>query len=210
MSVDCNATATIKNSTFRYMRYFILSFVSVFTIVNINAQTITSGYYITHENDTVVTQIKFPKGFFGQNNFTNMIEVADSVNAKKRFTPADIKGYGYSANGYKYIFLSKPVKDGSYKFLSPVFMGPKASLYQYSIYTSGSGYALPSQQVFYTFEKHDNKYLFLTGRTTKKFKNELKEFFNDDPVVQQLIDDRLKYWLEMKKDLLEIMQTVNK
>ncbi len=192
------------------MKYFIFTIVTMLTIVRVNAQSITKGYYITQENDTVVTQIKFPKGFFGQNNFTNMIEVVDSVNAKKRFTPADIKGYGYSAEGYKYVFLSKPVKDGSYKFLSPVFIGPKASLYQYGIYTSGSGSALPSQQVFYTFEKPDNNYLFLVGRTTKKFKNELKEFFKDNPDVLRLIDDKLKYWLEMKKDLLEIMQTVNK
>lgn len=192
------------------MKYFILTFVTVFTIMNIYAQSITKGYYITHENDTVVTQIKFPNGFFGQNNFSNKIEVVDSVNGTKQFTPDDIKGYGYSADGYKYIFLSKPVKDGSYKFLSPVFTGPKASLYQDGIFTSGSGYSLPSQQVFYTFEKPDNNYLFLVGRTTKTFKNKLKEFFNDDPDVQRLIDDRLKYWNEMNKDLLEIMQTVNK
>jgi len=180
------------------------------TIVSIHAQSITNGYYITQDNDTVVTQIKFPTGFFGQNNFTNMIEVVDSVNGTKRFTPADIKGYGYSADGYKYVFLSKPVKDGSYKFLSPVFIGPKASLYQYGTYSSGNGYALASQQVFYTFEKPGNKHLFVVGRTTKKFKNELKAFFKDDPDVVRLIDDKLKYWLEMKKDLLEIMQTANK
>ena len=191
------------------MRYFIFTIVTAFIIVSTNAQPITNGYYITQENDTVKTQIKFPKGFFGQNNFTTMIEVVDSVNAKKRFTPADIKGYGYSDGGYKYVFLSKPVKDGSYKFLSPLFVGSKASLYQYGINISGSGNALPSQQVFYTFEKPDNKYLFLAGRTTKKFKNELKAFFKDAPEVQQLIDDRLKYWLEMKKDLLEIMEAVN-
>lgn len=178
--------------------------------MSINAQSIFKGYYITQSNDTIVTQIKFPKGFFGQNNFTNMIEVVDSVNVTKRFTPDDIKGYGYTDGGYKYVFLSKPVKDGSYKFLSPIFIGPKASLYQYGIYKSGSGYALSSQQTFYTFEKPDNKYLFLVGRTTKKFKNELKEFFKDDTDVQPLIDNKLKYWLEMQKDLLEIMQTANK
>lgn len=139
-----------------------------------------------------------------------MIEVVDSVNTEKRFTPADIKGYGYTDGGYKYIFLSKPVKDGSYKFLTPVFIGPKASLYQYGINTSGSGNTLSSQNIFYTFEKAGNKYLFLAGRTTKKFKTELKEFFNDDPDVLRLIDDKLKYWLEIKKDLLEIMQTANK
>lgn len=192
------------------MKHLILTFVAVFTMVNIYAQSKSMGYYITRENDTIVTEINFPSVFFGQNNFTNMIEVVDSGDAKKRFTPAYIKGYGYSDKGYKYRFLSKPVKDDSYKFLSPVYIGPKASLYQYGIYTSGSGYSLASQKVFYTFEKPNDKYLFLTGRTTKSFRDELKEFFNEDPNVQQLIDERLKYWLEMKKDLLEIMQAVNK
>jgi hypothetical protein len=175
-----------------------------------NAQTKTMGYYITHTNDTVVTQIKFPKGFFGQNNFTNTIEVIDSLNVEKRFTPTDIKGYGYSNKGYNYTFISKPVKDGSYKFLSPVYIGPKASLYQYGTYTSGSGYALPSLKIYYTFEKPNDQYLFLLGGITKKFKNELKIFFKEKPDVVQLIDTKLKYWLEMKKDLLEIMQTANK
>lgn len=192
------------------MKYFNLIIAIMLTISPIHAQSVTMGYYITHDNDTVLTQIKFPKGFFGQNNSTNMIEVIDSINVTKRFTPDDIKGYGYFADGYKYNFLSKPVKDGSYKFLTPVYIGSKASLYQYGTFTSGSGSALASQQVFYTFEKPTNKYLFLVGRTTKKFKDELKEFFKDNPDVLRLIDDKLKYWLEMKKDLVEIMITVNK
>ena len=179
-------------------------------MLSVNAQSITKGYYITKSNDTVLTQIKFPKGFFGQNNFTNLIEVVDSVHGTKRFTPDDIKEYGFSENGYKKIFFSKPVKDGSSKFLTPVFVGSKASLYQYATFTSGSGIALSSQEVFYTFEKPDNKYLFLVGRTTKKFKNDIKEFFENDPEVSRVIDERLKYWLDMKKDLLEIMQTANK
>lgn len=192
------------------MKYSILTIVLLLSVMSINAQSVTNGYYITKSNDTIVTQIKFPKGFFGQNNFTNMIEVVDSVNVTKRYTPDDIKGYGYIDGGYQYVFLSKPVKDGSYKFLTPVFIGPKASLYQYGVYTSGSGNGLSSQHIYYTFEKADSKYLFLVGRTTKKFKNELKEFFKDDPEVLQLIDNKLKYWLEMKKDLLEIMKTANK
>jgi hypothetical protein len=192
------------------MKYFILTLATVFTIENINAQSKLMGYYITLENDTVVTNIKFPSGFFGQNNFTNLIEVVDNAEVKKRFTPADIKGYGYTDKGYKYRFLSKPVKDGSYKFLSPVFIGPKASLYQYATYTSGGGYSLASQKVYYTFEKSNGKYLFLTARTTKAFRNELKEFFSEEPAVQQLIDEKLKYWLEMNKDLLEIMKAINK
>jgi hypothetical protein len=86
-----------------------------------------------------------------------------------------------------------------------VFVGSKASLYQYATFTSVSGNALSSQEVFYTFEKPGNKYLFLVGRTTKKFKNDIKDFFENDPEVSRVIDERLKYWLDMKKDLLEIM-----
>lgn len=192
------------------MKHFIFTIVAILTLASVNAQKTTNGYYITLENDTVKAQIEFPSGLLGQNNFTNLIEVIENSNSKKKFTPTDIKGYGYSANGYKYVFLSKPVQDGSFKFLSPVFIGPKVSLYQYGVFTSGSGYSLASQNIFYTFEKSDNLYLFLIGRTTKKFRNELKEFFKDTPEAQRLIDDRLKYWLEMKKDLLEIMQAVNK
>ena len=192
------------------MKHFIFTIVAILTLASINAQKTTNGYYITQENDTVKVQIEFPSGVLGQNNFTNLIEVVENSNSKKKFTPTDIKGYGYSANGYKYVFLSKHIQDGSFKFLSPVFIGPKVSLYQYGVFTSGSGYSLASQNIFYTFEKSDNSYLFLIGRTTKKFRNELKEFFKDNPEAQRLIDDRLKYWLEMKKDLLEIMQAVNK
>ncbi len=193
------------------MKYFILTLVTVFTIVNIQAQTLNKGYYITQNNDTIATQIRFPKGFFGQNNFTNKIEVRDSLNGTKQFEPIDIKGYGFTTEqGYKYNFLSKPVNDGSFKFLSPVYIGPKVSLYQYAIHTSGSGTSLASQQVFYTFEKNKTDYLFVVGRATKHFKNKLKEFFPEDPKVQQAIDERINYWHEMKRDLIEILLIANR
>lgn len=195
---------------FANMKCFILAAVAILTTMSSIAQSKTDGYYITQANDTIAAQIKFPSGFFGQNNFTSLIEVIDSSNAAKRFTPTDIKGYGYVEKGYKYVFVSKPTKDGSYKFLTPIYVGNKASLYQYGIYTSGSGSSLASQKTFYTFEKSDGTYLFLLGQTTKKFKNELKVFFKDNAEVVQLIDNSLKYWLEMKKDLFKIMQLANK
>jgi len=77
-------------------------------MLSMYSQSITKGYYITKFNDTGLTKIKFPKGFFGQNNFTNLIEVVDSVHGTKRFTPDDIKEYGFSDNGYKKIFFQSP------------------------------------------------------------------------------------------------------
>jgi hypothetical protein len=193
------------------MKYFILTLATVLTLVNIQAQSLSKGYYITQKNDTITTQIRFPKGFFGQNNFTNKIEVIDSLNGEKQFEPIDIKGYGFTdKNGFKYNFLSKPTKNGSFKFLSPVYIGPKVSLYQYSVYTSGSGYSLDSSQVFYTFEKNNTEYLFVVGRATTHFKNKLKEFFQEDSKVQQAIDERINNWNEMKKDLIQILLIANR
>ncbi|MBS1495915.1 MAG: hypothetical protein JSU03_09910 [Bacteroidetes bacterium] len=192
------------------MKQFSLTMVTLLALVSSNAQYKPNGYYISQNNDTIVAKINFPKGFFGQNNFTNMIEVIESNNHTNRFTPKDIKGYGLTDNSNTYIFLSKPTKDGSLKFLTPVYLGNKASLYQYGLYTAGSGYSMASQQVFYTFEKPNNDYLFLPGRLTNKFKKELKNFFKENANIQQVIDNKLKYWLDMKKDLLEIMEILNK
>jgi hypothetical protein len=194
------------------MKHFFLIFILIFSIAISHSQTTASGYYITQENDTVSTQIKIRKGVFGQtiNDYIKEVEVVDSINGIKKFVPGDIKGYGFLYDGYRYIFVSKPIKDGSYKFLVPVFMGPKASLYQYGIRTSGGGYSFPSQQVFYTFEKPGSEYLFLRNILNKKFKSQVKDFFKDNQQVQDLIDTKLQYWLDLGKDLKEILQAANK
>ena len=194
------------------MRHFILTFIFILSIVVVNSQSATLGYYITHKNDTITTQIKIRKGAFGQitNDFIKEVEIVDSIKGSKKFAPDDIKGYGFPYNGYQYVFVSKPIKDGSYKFLTPLFVGPKSSLYLYGIRASGGGYGLPSQQVFYTFEKSDGTYLFLRNILNKKFKSQLKEFYKYSHKTEQLIDAKLQYWLDLEKDLTEILRTFNK
>ncbi len=177
-----------------------------------SSQSSAPGYYITKENDTVVSLIKIKKGVFGQitNDFIDEVVIVDSVNGSKKFKPADINGYGLQLKSGRYLFVSKPIKDGSYKFLYPVFMGKQSSLYKYGIYTSGSGASFGSQKTFYTFEKADGSFLFLRNIVDKKFKNAVKEFYKDRPDVQALIDTKLKYWLELEKDLKEILIAVNR
>ena len=194
------------------MKHYIIlySFLIVFT--SSLAQKTVSGYYITKNNDTIETEIKIRKGVFGQitNDFTKSLQVIDSSNKTLEFTPDDIKGYGFTNEGINYLFISKPTKNGSNKFLAPVFIGSKSSLYQYGIFTQGSGGAFSSSQVFYTFEKADNTYLFLRNILNKKFKSELKEFYKDNFEVQQLIDSKFNYWLELNDDLLLTLNTYNK
>ncbi len=194
------------------MKYLIALHIFIFVIVTTFAQSTVSGYYITQNNDTIKADIRIRKGLFGQanNDFTKKVQVIDSNNTALDFTPNDIKGYGFTNEDLNYTFVSKPIKDGTNKFLSPVFVGPKSSLYQYGIYIDGTGGAFSSNQVFYTFEKADSTYLFLRNILNKKFKSELKDFYKDNLEVQQLIDTKLQYWLELNNDLNLIFNTYNK
>lgn len=193
------------------MKNLILISILMFSITDAHSQKSMPGFYINVENDTIETQIRIRKGVFGQttNDFIDEVEVGDSLTGFKKFGPDDIKGYGFISGSNNVFLLSKPIKNGSKKFLAPFYIGPKSSLYQYGFRSSGGG-AIASQQTFYTFEKSDGSYLYLRDILNKKFKAELKEFYKDNTEVQQLIDTKLKYWLDMKKDLMEILIAANK
>jgi hypothetical protein len=194
------------------MKQVALLFITMLLLNNSYSQSTAAGYYITQKNDTVVAQIKLRKGIFGQSLHISLkeVEVVDSLYKETTFKPEDIKGYGFLQKGVYVRLVSKPIKDGSYKFLYPVVTGPKTSLYQYSESIAGSGTNFAQSKVFYTFEKADGTYLFLRNMLNKKFKSELKAFYSGNTAVQELIDTKLKYWLDMQADLVEIMKAANK
>jgi hypothetical protein len=194
------------------MKHSILIFILFFLFAEVHSQSTAPGYYVTKENDTIVAQIKIKKGVLGQvtDDFIEEVVIVDSVKGAQKFTPADIKGYGMVLKAGNYVFVSKPVKDGSNKFLYPMFIGKQSSLYKYGIFTPGYGTAFSSQKTYYTFERADGTFLFLKNMLNKNFKIQVKEFYKDHPEVQPLIDTKLKYWLELEKDLKEILQAVNK
>ncbi len=191
------------------MKSFFMALVLLLTIGYAKAQSSLPGYYITQNNDTVKAQIKVKKGMFGQkaNDFNEEVEIADEAKGLIKFLPADIHGYGFYADGKKYVFVSKPIKDGTIKFLSPIYTGPQSSLYMYGIQTTGGSFS--SKQVFYTFEKPDNVYLFLKNILNNKFRSELKEFYKDNVAALQVIDAGFKYWLDLDKDLLALLIKAN-
>ena len=153
--------------------------IALFFLTKISySQTNASGYYINNHKDTISAQFKIHKGVFGQitNNFTD--EVFILVDEKKeKLTPDNIEEYNFTYNNTLYRFFSKPIKNGSKKFLSALVIGPKTSLYLYGNFIQGNGNALSSNQTFYTFEKADGTYLFLRNILNKKFKEELKNFY---------------------------------
>lgn len=175
------------------------------------SQTSVSGYYINNNKDTIAAEFKIQKGVFGQitNNFTDEIFVlADEK--KEKLTPNDIEEYYFTYNNTLYRFFSKPIKNGSKKFLSALVTGPKTSLYLYGNFVQGNGNALSSNQTFYTFEKADGTYLFLRNILNKKFKADLKNFYQNNLEAQKLIDEKIKYWLDLNNDLIFILNQINK
>ena len=186
------------------MKPLFLVFVLVFFVGHAQAQSSWPGYYITLKNDTVKAQIKVKKASSG--DFNEEVEIVDEAKGLIRFLPTEVNGYGYWSGRYKYAFVSKPVKNGEIKFLSPAYVGPKSALYLYGTFATGGTF--PSKKVFYTFEKSGN-YLFLRNILNNSFRSELKEFYKDSAIAQQLIDTKFRYWLELDKDLVELMQKVN-
>ncbi|WP_315816177.1 hypothetical protein [Paraflavitalea speifideaquila] len=181
----------------------------LFSACYASGQTTAQGYYVTQANDTIAAQIKIKKGILGQqnNDLNEKVEVMDSIKGIIKYLPEDINAYGFLYKGHKYVFVSKPIKNGSRRFLAAFYIGTKSSLYYYGFHNTEGTFG--SKQVFYTFERPGNTYLFLKNTVNKQFKSQVKEFYKDSPAVMEIIDSKLRYWLDLDKDLVEILQKAN-
>ena len=177
------------------------------------AQSTISGYYVNQSNDTINVQIKIPKTFLGivqLSKFIDEFEVIDSSNAIQTFTAEDVKSFGFYYGGLTYNYYSKPIKNGKLKFLQPVVIGPKSSIYEYSTITYGS-YGMSFLHVYYTLEKQDGTNLFVTNSISiNKLKDQLKTFYQDNDAAQQLIEEKFQKRLDMFNDMKEVVKAVNK
>ncbi len=172
------------------------------------AQTITTvpGYYITNSNDSISATVKLPKSIFGAEDFSKFIdkvEIVDSTGKSVKLTPHDIKEYGFLHDSISYVLYSKPMMSKkNLKFLLPVILGPKASVYKLVVKEGGT---------FYTFEKMGGRYTFLINtQRLNKFKSELREFYKENTAVQQLIDTKFLSKTFLLSDIIAIVQTINK
>jgi hypothetical protein len=194
------------------MKHCILLFLLLTVIGYSYSQTTVLGYYVNKKNDTLRTEIKIPKSIFGSVDFSKFlfkVEVNDSISGAKKFKPEDIKSFWFLYNGENYRFFSKPtITQKNLRFLQPVILGQKTSLYQFQT-ADQNGNLLGT---FYTFEKADGTYTFLnTGiRSLDKLKNTLREFYKDNLELQQLINSKFQTRMSIKNDIIKIVQTANK
>ena len=157
-------------------------------------------------------KLEYEKDFLGKSQMISQKKSKSliALMAQKYLLLQTLKAMGLPLKALIIALYQNQQKTVLYKFLVPLILGSKTSLYQYGINTKGSGSTMGSSQVFYTFEKADNTYLFLTNILNKKFKSELKEFYKENSDVQHLIDTKLQYWLDMQKDLTQILHVYNK
>jgi len=194
------------------MRHYVFAILLLASFGYSYSQTTASGYYVTKTNDTIAAQIKIPKSVFGSVDFSKFlfkVEVIDSVNGIKKFKPEDVSSFGFLFDGEQYRFFSRPtITQNNLRFLLPVVLGQKTSLYQFQT-VNQNGAPLGT---FYTFEKPDGTYAFLsTGiRNLDTFRDTLKEFYKDNSEIQQLIDRKFQSRTSIKGDILEIVRAANK
>ncbi|HOX82677.1 MAG TPA: hypothetical protein PLS08_06590, partial [Chryseolinea sp.] len=194
------------------MKYYTLLILLLVFFGYSYSQTTVSGYYVTKTNDTITAQIRIPKSIFGSVDFSKFlfkVEVMDSISGTKKFKPEEIKSFGFLFDGENYSLFSQPtITENNFRFLQPVIIGQKTSLYQFQ--TVGQNGA--SLGTFYTFEKADGTYTFLnTGiKNLDKFRETLKEFYKENLGVQELVDTKFQSRTSIKSDIIEIVQTANK
>lgn len=196
-------------------KFNLLMLVLLSTHISVLAQEPATipGYVITRQDDSIDVQIKLPKSKIWGNivlsKFLEEVEIAGSAGSSKTYKPGDIIGFGFIYQGLRYRLLSKPIKNGSLKFLQPVVTGKNTSMYQFA--RSSSGGTINYAQTFYTLEKADGSFAFLNnGATLNKFRETFKEFYANYSTVQPLIESKFQSRYLMMADAKEIMEAVNK
>lgn len=183
---------------------YLYSLLILFSLFTNGYSKSADGYILTLSGDTVSVKIKIPGPF---SNFNNKeVDIIDSSNESKTLTPQEIKGYGYNFKGQTYVYMSKIMKDSALRFLEQVIAGKNTSLYQHV--TGSGGYGSPHE--FYTFEKKDGTYMFLTNYAAlDTFKMKLKLFYKEYPEVQTLIDTKFSARRHIQRDIKEVLEAAN-
>ena len=206
-----------------------LIIISTFLSVQLFSQRIVEGYYINLTNDSIRATFRIPERLpsyitdqpDNRIDFTTLkdeVVVIGPRGSTKRLTPKDIKGFVFTYHAEVYHLFSKPVTEYRSNFLRPQIVGEKLRLYHYSKghpgYPMGFGHKSSSpgwKEYFWTFEKNDRTYLFLNSKMKRReIVGSLKEFFKDDPQIQELIDQKFRRLMADKaKAIVSIVEAYN-
>ena len=201
---------------------FLLFLLLLYSYSKAQSPAFVSGYYVTNANDTVKAQIELPKYIFSNKvfllKFAEKVELIDTTNKRIVFKVNDIRGFGFFYNDNTYQYVSKDFgKENAFsartnKFYQVMVLGQKSNLYHRLTTVDTNENILG---IMYFLEKPNgiNKAIYLYPQTKPEFiRNLLKQFYNDNQEIHQLIDSKFqsKNFTTWHNEIIEIVQASNK
>ncbi|MGY6559794.1 MAG: hypothetical protein ACXIT9_11010 [Nitritalea sp.] len=201
---------------------FLFILLLLFSYSKAQSPAFVSGYYVTNANDTVKAQIELPKYIFSNKvfllKFAGKVELIDADNKKKVFKVNDIRGFGFVYDDNTYQYVSKDFgKENAFsartdRFYQVMVLGQKSNLYHRLTTVDTNENILG---IMYFLEKPNsvNKAIYLYPQTKPEFiRDLLKEFYDDNKEIHQLIDDKFqnKNFTAWHNEIIEIVQASNK
>jgi hypothetical protein len=115
------------------MKYFLIVCLCAVAEISVS-QTLANGYYVTNENDSVRTKIKIPitlfTGFDPERLEIKMKSKLTDSSMFKKFTPTEIKGFGFNYKNEPYSFMSINLNEHK-RFFQVIYSGNNVGGYYY-------------------------------------------------------------------------------
>jgi hypothetical protein len=186
---------------------FLLTVSFLFSLNSSARDEFADGYFITKSKDTLLCKILIPKDFGKFNALTLFakVTVLDSAGTKKKYTPNDIKGYGFIYKSKTYIYISKDIDDnGNMMFVWPISLGK--SVNEYCYYRSNSddlgksGMATPDKiYVLEIAETNETTFITKGGSMLNTYMQQLRRFFENDKRLMKLLTKDVKDFDDIHK-----------
>ncbi len=189
------------------MKYFlILCLCAVAEITS--GQTLANGYYVTNDNDSVRAKIKIPialfVGFDPERLQLKMKSKLTDSSMFEKFTPAEIKEFGFNYENESYRFVSVNL-DEHKRFFQVIYSGNKIGGYCY-VKTGYRG----STTVTVRTQIADGESLILSSSSMskKKIKEKFITLFKNNNKAAAIIRDysfSLRHLPDSVKTLLQLI-----
>ena len=192
------------------MKRFVFSGLLVFLMNFLFGQSSDRGYYITWNNDTV--SAKFYIEGRASINFcltSDGIQIIDTNKNKSWLLPTEAKECRFVFKGKEYRIFSKPDNQyGRKAFFHANIVGKRVSMFQCS--------SMPSMSIgrwtvtYFALEKADGTLFNTTTQETETIvKEKLRRFFNSEPSMMKLMDEKYKQNESLEKILKSLVMAYN-
>ena len=192
------------------MKRFLLSGLLIFLISFLFGQVSDKGYYVTWNNDTI--RAKFYIEGRASISFcltSDGIQIIDSNKNKSWLMPTEAKECRFMFKGKDYRIFSKPDNQyGRKAFFHANIVGTRVSMFQCS--------SMPNMSIsrwtvtYFALEKADGTLMSTsTQEPETAVKGKLRRFFNSEPSIMKLMEEKFKQNESLEKILRALAMMYN-